>query len=79
MTSNTTDTASSLVRNIAFSTPSVRAATLTEIAPVAAACPAVSSVAALIVEDTTEVGTPADATFSDSTTANAPPDSVTPR
>jgi hypothetical protein len=64
---------------MAFSTPSVRAATLTEISPEAAACPAANRLAALIVEDTTEVGTPADATFCDSNAANDPPDSRIPR
>src|SRR5262249_45949444 len=62
----------SFVMNIVFSTPSVRTATLTEIAPVAAAFPAANSVAALIVEDITEAGTPADPTFCESTAANAP-------
>jgi hypothetical protein len=33
----------------------------------------------LIVEDTTGFGTPADATFRESTAANTPPDKVTPR
>src|SRR5437763_7565098 len=67
----------SLLINMAFSTPSVRAATLTEIPP-AAACPAANRLAALLKEDTTEDGTPADATFCASTAAHAPPDSTTP-
>src|SRR5215475_5771965 len=61
-----------------FRTPSVRAATLPETAPVAAACPAEKRLAALIVEDTTGLGTPADATFCDNTAANAPPDTARP-
>src|SRR5450755_234345 len=42
-----------------------RAATVTETTPVAAACPAAIKLAALIVFDTTNAGTPADATFCD--------------
>lgn len=68
----------SFVTSMVFSTPSVRAATLTEIRPVVA-CPAAKKLAAWIVEDTTEAGTPADAAFRDSTAANAPPDKATPR
>ena len=62
---------------MAFITPSVRAATWAEIRP-DAACPAATRVTALIVEDTTEVGTHADAAFWDSTAANAPPDTARP-
>ena len=73
-TSTTARTVLSLVNNIAFITPSVRAATWTEIVPVAAAFPAASRLAALIVEDATEAGTAADAACWDSTAANAPHD-----
>jgi hypothetical protein len=52
----------SFVSNMAFITPSVRAATLTEIAPVVAAL-AASRPAALTGEYATDVGTPADAAF----------------
>jgi hypothetical protein len=71
-----------LLRSIAFAfgTPSVRAVTFAEIAPEAAACPAAYRFAALIVEDSTAVGTPADGTCGGSTAANAPtPDTATPR
>src|SRR6516162_5143645 len=53
----------SLVRNMAFSTPSVKAATLAEITPVAAACPAATLSAALTVELKRSGGTPAPAAF----------------
>ena len=76
-TSTTARTVLSLVNNMAFITPSVRAATLTEIAP-AAAFPAASRLAALIVEDATEAGTPADAACCDSTAAKAPPEIARP-
>ncbi|HTU91155.1 MAG TPA: hypothetical protein VMF69_13840 [Gemmataceae bacterium] len=45
---------------MAFITPSVRTATLTEIAPVAAAFLVASRLAVWIVESTTEFGTHAD-------------------
>src|SRR4051795_6036977 len=61
-----------------FSTPSVRAAALTEITPVVAG-PVAVRVATLIVFDTTDAGKPADATFCERPAVNAPPDSVTPR
>ena len=60
-TSSTASTVLSLFSSMVFSTPSVRAATLTEIA----ACPAAQRLAALIVDITTEAGTPADAAFWD--------------
>jgi hypothetical protein len=41
--------------------------------------PAANRLAALIVEETTEVGTLADATFCESIAANAPDDSATRR
>jgi hypothetical protein len=63
---------------MAFSTPSVRETTWTEIAPVAAADPAANMLADLIVEATTEVGT-ADATSWENIAANAPPDTANPR
>jgi hypothetical protein len=63
---------------MAFTTPFVRTATFTEITP-AAACPAAKPFAVLIVEDTTEVGTNADAALCASSAANAPPDKATPR
>jgi hypothetical protein len=52
-----------LVTNMVFNTPSVRAATLAEMRPAAATCPAAKKAAALIVEDTTEGGTQAEAAF----------------
>ena len=78
-TSTTATTALSLFIIMARSTPSVRAATLTETSPVAATGPAAKTLAARSVLDTTESGTPADATFRASTAANAPPDNTTPR
>ena len=56
-TSTTATAALSLLISMAFSTPSARTATLTGVA----ACPAAQRLAALIVEDTTEAGTAADA------------------
>src|SRR5262249_25431279 len=55
---------------------SVRAATLSEITSVVA-CPAAVRLATLIVFDTTDAGTPADAKFCERIAAHAPP--VTPR
>ena len=60
----------SLVSTMAFSTPSVRAATVTEVTPEAAACPAANRPAALIVETTTEVGADAVAAFCASAAAS---------
>src|SRR5262249_59377615 len=57
----------------------LRAATLTEIAPVAAARPAAARLAALIVEETTEGGTDANTACWDNTPANAPPGTARPR
>jgi hypothetical protein len=51
---STTATILSFVSNMVFNTPSVRAATLTEIIP--AACPAANRLAALMVEINNEVG-----------------------
>ena len=57
ITSNTAILLVNLVNSMVFSIPSVKAATLAEIAPVAAACPAANRVAALIVEDASAAGT----------------------
>jgi hypothetical protein len=78
-TSTTATAALSLLIDMAPSTPSVRAAASAEIAPAAACRPAATRVAALIVCDTTETGTAADATFCANVAANAPPDRTTPR
>src|SRR5262249_42464071 len=72
-TSTRATAALSLLISMAFSTPSARTATFTGVA----ACPAAQRLAALIVEDTTEAGTDADARFCESTAA--PPDKATPR
>src|SRR5262245_24122965 len=53
-TSTTATTGLTLLIVMAFNTPSARAATSTETAPVAAACPAAKKVAARIVEETNE-------------------------
>src|SRR5262249_61994739 len=74
-TSTTATAALSLLISMAFSTPSARTATFTGVA----ACPAAQRLAALIVEDTTAAGTPADPLLGDRTTASAPPDRATPR
>jgi hypothetical protein len=68
----------SLFRYMARNTPSVRAATLTEISPLVA-FPAAKRFATLIVFDATNAGTLADATFCERIAANAPPDNVMPR
>src|SRR5262245_5149393 len=68
----------SLLINMSFSTPSVRAAAVTETAPAAAAVPAANEVAALIVEAITEAGTSADAALSDKAAASAPTDNPNP-
>jgi hypothetical protein len=52
---------------MAFSIPSVKGATLAEIMTVVSAYPVANRLAALTVEDANEVGTLADAAFSDST------------
>src|SRR5207247_3076036 len=77
-TKTTADAVLSLVSNMVRSTPSVRAATLAETAPEAAARPAAKRLAALIVDDNTEVGTFADAAPCASVAANPPPDSIRP-
>src|SRR5262245_62409407 len=56
-----------LAINMAFITPSVRAATLAEITPGAAACPAATRVTALIVDATRAGGADADADPADNT------------
>ena len=56
---------------MAFTTPSVNARTFVETAA-APADPVATRLATLIVEDATEAGTPADATFCDNAAANAP-------
>src|SRR5262245_7496457 len=61
----------SLLRNMAFITPSVRTTTLIETTPVTAPW-AATSVAVLIVEETTEAGTLADTAFCASRVANDP-------
>ncbi len=68
----------SFVSDMAFSTPSVSAATCGEITPAAATWLAANEVTALIAEVITEVGTPAEAAFCDSTAANVPPDTARP-
>ena len=63
----------SLASNMDFSTPSVRAATGAEIAPVAAGPAANMLAEALMVEATSEIGTPADAASWESTAAASSP------
>src|SRR5262245_50722996 len=70
-TARNADTFFNFVSNMAFNTPSARAATLTETAPVAATCPAANTLAAWTVETTTEFGTAADATWWDSAAVKA--------
>src|SRR5439155_16530704 len=72
----TAATTFSLHSNIAFNAPFAKAATLAGTTP--AAGPAAKTLAALIVEDTTEGGTLADAALWDSTAATAPPDTTNP-
>src|SRR5262249_16269009 len=72
--STTVSTNLSLLINIAFITPSVRAVTWTEIVPAVAAFPTAYRVATLIVDTTTDFGTPADATRSPRTPASPIPD-----
>src|SRR5215472_11056988 len=67
------------VSNIALITPSVSAATLAEITPVAAARPAVTRVAALIVDATRAGGADADVDPADNTAATDPPENTTAR
>src|SRR5262249_22671058 len=67
----------SLVSNMAFTTPSDKAATLVEKRP-AAAWPAATRVTAWIVADNTAGGTLAETASSDNRAANAPPDRPTP-
>src|SRR5713226_3660541 len=64
---------------MAFTTPSVRAATLAEITPVAAALPAANRLAALIVDATRAGGADADADPADHTAAIDPPENTVPR
>src|SRR5258708_5102495 len=60
----------------AFTTPSFRGGAFAGDRPVTRRSPRRKRPEALIVEDTTEVGTPVDATFRESIVANAPPDAT---
>lgn len=53
--------------------------TWTEITPAVAACPAANERAASIVDDIIDIGTPADATFCETTAASTLPETATPR
>src|SRR5437879_1133793 len=68
-----------LDQNMAVSTPSVRAATLAEMTPVATTPPAANRLAALIVEINNKVGTQADAASCERIAASDPLDSTKPR
>src|SRR5437764_11730714 len=75
-TSTTDSTPLILVANMAFTTPSVRAATSAETTP--AACPAASRLAALIVDATRAGGVDPEADPADNTAATEP-ENTTPR
>jgi hypothetical protein len=64
--------------NIAFATPSARAATLYEIVPGATAFPAAIDAAAWIVGSTSELALPTDAAFSHSHAASEPAVTASP-
>src|SRR5579875_3193083 len=68
----------SLLRNIAFNTPSINASALIEIPLAAATCPAATKLAALTVAPTTPDGTDADAVFSANAAASDPQDTARP-
>src|SRR5262245_50242504 len=73
-TSASATTPRTFVIDMARITPSVSAATLAEITPVAATCPAATRVTALIVDATRAGGAAPDADPADNTAATDPPE-----